>query len=248
MVYAAHLRPKDVSGWLRSASYALDTVGDDEDANLHTARLCYSAALRADPTNLEARTGKASVCQRQGHLGTAVTEYGRILKRRPGDIDMVRRLAEACMDARHAETAVPTAITAYQRYFTITRKKKSDHLPISELWYDVGVYVEMFAYTGRYGEAIRELKSLARWLVGRGEETFWDSWQDDDREWDIDDARRSQMPEAFTADSLEAAGRTETLPLDLRARLAIYRFRVAQPHEALVSQRCHHETSRATDT
>jgi general transcription factor 3C polypeptide 3 (transcription factor C subunit 4) len=236
MVYAAHLRPKDVAGWLRCASYALDTAAEDEASNLHTARLCYSAALRAEPHNLDARTGKASVSHRQGHLGTAVTDYEKVLKRRPGDIDLVRRLAEACMDTRHAETAVPTAIAAYQRCFRLYMGESGLLEPELDLWYDVGVFVEMYAYTGQYLEAIRELKSLARWLLGRGGEKFWDQWQDDDREWDLDDHRRSQMPRSIEMPvNPEGLNEHRRLPSDLRARLAIYRFRLEQPDEALVS-------------
>lgn len=90
MVYAAHLRPKDVAGWLNCASFALDMIEEDESGNINTARLCYSAAIRAEPTNLEARLGKATVCHRQGHLAAAISEYNTVLRHRPQDLDVVR--------------------------------------------------------------------------------------------------------------------------------------------------------------
>lgn len=234
MVYAAHLRPKDVSGWMRSASFALDTVEDDEAANLHTARLCYSAALRADPTNIEARIGKATVCHRQGHLSTAITEYSTVLKRRPGDLDLVRKLAEACVDSKQADTAVPSAITAYRRYFDNEMETREwDRLDV--LWHDIGIYVELFATTGRYREAVRELKALSRWLVGRAAERYWD-WlgEDDDREWDDTPERRLLVPDFAATVSPDQNLYGSALPYDLRARLAIYRLRLGDQSEALV--------------
>ncbi|KAL3959064.1 hypothetical protein ACCO45_007226 [Purpureocillium lilacinum] len=194
MVYAAHLRPKDVSGWMRCASFALDTIEEDEKTNLNTARLCYSAALRADPTHIDARLGKAAVCHRQGHHAAAVAEYKIVLRSRPYDLDLVRKLAESCVDSKNPSTALPAAIQAYRQFFD--HEIRSPASPeLESLWHDVGIYVELFAAGERYGEAVHELKALSRWLVGRGSEKYWDGYQEDDREWDTGADRRSQVPE-----------------------------------------------------
>ncbi|KAH7313249.1 RNA polymerase III transcription initiation factor complex [Stachybotrys elegans] len=232
MVYAAHLRPKDVFGWLGCASFALDTITDDESDNLHTARLCYSAAIRADPTNVEARLGKAAVCHRQGHLAAAISEYNMVLKNRPQDLDIVRKLAEACVDNKHAETAIPSAISAYQKYFELAAAR-SIHHSLDAPWHDVGIYVELYASTGRYQDAIWELKALSRWLVGRGHEKYWDNWQTDDREWDADDSRRQEIPD-FVSGGLEQDRYGSALPYELRIRLAIYRLRLGDQDEAFL--------------
>ncbi|KAI5460082.1 hypothetical protein BGZ63DRAFT_426031 [Mariannaea sp. PMI_226] len=231
MVYAAHLRPKDTAAWLQCATFALDTLEVDEAGNLHTARLCYSAALRADPTNVDARLGKGLVCHRQGHLSAAIAEYKIVLKHRPFDLEIVRKLAEACVDNKHAETAVPAAISAYERYFEnekLVVAQELSHAP----WHDVGIYVELFASTGRYMDAIGQLKLLSRWFLGRGAEAYWDNYQSDDREWDADDERRTSAPE-FNLGSFDSSCYGQGLPHDLRARLAIYRFRVEDDSEAM---------------
>lgn len=233
MVYAAHLRPKDVGGWLQCASFALDTVTDDEEGNLHTARLCYSAALRANPTSVDARLGKALVCHRQGHLSAAISEYVVVLKHRPYDLELVRKLAEACVDNKHADTAVPAAIEAYRDYFE-HEKANGFRLMDEAPWHDIGIYVELFASTGRYEEAIHELKTLSRWFVGRGQETYWDNWDADDREWDADNERRAQLKE-FNYQITDLSLHGPALPRDLRARLAIYRLRLRDEGEAIVS-------------
>ncbi|KAH0490273.1 hypothetical protein TgHK011_001750 [Trichoderma gracile] len=230
MVYAAHLRPKEVSAWLECAAFALDTISEDEASNLHTARLCYSAALRADPVNIEARLGKATVCHRQGHLAAAIQEYKFVLKYHPYDLEIVRKLAEACIDNKNTESAVPSAIMAYRRYFDYEIENTALHGSTAP-WLDIGIYVELIAATGRYAEAIYELKALSRWLVGRVQEQYWDQWQTNDCEWDEDDERRSHVPQF--QDSIfgpELYGLA--LPLDLRVRLAIYRLRLGEEEEA----------------
>ncbi|EFZ01041.2 RNA polymerase III transcription initiation factor complex [Metarhizium robertsii ARSEF 23] len=233
MVYAAHLRPKDVSGWLRCASFALDSITgeDDEPGNLHTARLCYSAALRADPTNIEARLSKADVCHRQGHLSAAITEYNTVLKRRPYDLDTIRKLAEACIDSKNAATLMPSAINAYRHYFDHAMREMQ-HEAQDMLWHDVGIYVGLLAQVERVQEAISELKRLSRWLLGRSAETFWDNWRDDDREWDILDNRRVSVPE-FSHLGTNSTQFGQSLPLDLRVRLATYRLRNGDYSEAM---------------
>jgi general transcription factor 3C polypeptide 3 (transcription factor C subunit 4) len=233
MVYAAHLRPKDVSGWLRCASFALDSItSEDESSNLHTARLCYSAALRADPTNAEARLGKADVCQRQGHLSAAIAEYSRILKRYPFDLNTIRKLAEACIDSKNTASLLPSAIDAYHQYFNHMIEEVRDGAQ-DMLWHDVGIYVELISQAERVQEAIQELKRLSRWLLGRVMETFWDKWQEDDREWDTTDDRRSCVSE-FDMSRNSPTKFGESLPLDLRVRLATYRLRNGDQSEAMV--------------
>ncbi|KHO00884.1 Tetratricopeptide-like helical [Metarhizium album ARSEF 1941] len=232
MVYAAHLRPKEVSGWLGCASFALDSITgeDDEAGNLHTARLCYSAALRADPTNIEARLGKADVCHRQGHLFAAITEYNNVLKRRPYDLETIRKLAEACIDSKNAATLVPSAVNAYRQYFDHAMSESQQEVQYM-LWHDVGIYGGLLAQVERNQEAISELKRLSRWLLGRSVETFWDDWRDDDREWDISDDRRASVPE-FSRLSNNSTQFGQSLPLDLRIRLATYRLRNGDELEA----------------
>lgn len=232
MVYAAHLRPKDVSGWLQCASFALDTIGDDEAGNLNTARLCYSAALRADHTNIDARLGKGLVCHRQGHLAAAISDYKTVLKHRPYDLEIVRKLAEACLDNKQADTTVPSAIAAYKRFFD--HEKSDPSAGMEAPWHDIGIYMDLFAATGRYQDAIYQAKSLSRWLLGRDAETFWDNWQSDDREWDGDDERRLYVPE-YTAGAWSPELYGQSFPWDLRSRLAIYRFRLGDEDEAMVS-------------
>ncbi|PHH58707.1 hypothetical protein CDD81_4805 [Ophiocordyceps australis] len=237
MVYAAHLRPKDVTAWLKSATLALDAVEQvgqdraDVDKMLQVARTCFSAALRADPTHVEARLGKAAVCHRQGHLAAAIAEYKVVLKHRPQDAEVVRKLAAACLGSRNAEANISVAIEAYRRFFRLEKQAQARDYP-QDLWAHVGIYAGLFAACGCPREAIGELKSLSRWLVGRGSEDYWKTWQQDDREWDADDQRRISVPE-YDSSKASPSLHGNCLPMHLRIRLSTYRLRLGDECEAL---------------
>lgn len=233
MVYAAHLRPKDIGAWLSCASYALGNNGDNEESNMKTARLCFSAALRADPHNVEARLGKAAVCHTQGHYSQAMLEYNYLLKQRPADLDIVRKLAETCADNRENPSAIVSAKTAYRRFFDLVIPTGPGDR-FEGLWYDIGIYIDLCASSGSYRETIKELKSLSRWMVGRASELYWDNFESDDREWDLDDGRR-QLEASFDDSRFPADLYGSSLPLDLRIRLATLRLRLLEKDEAMVS-------------
>ncbi|RDA89700.1 hypothetical protein CP533_0672, partial [Ophiocordyceps camponoti-saundersi (nom. inval.)] len=233
MVYAAHLRSKDISGWLKCASYALDIdeVEDHADDNLYTARLCFSAALRVDPTHLDARLGKAAVCHRQGHYAAAISEYKSILKRQPHDLEVVRKLAEACLDCKNTSAAIPSAVEAYKQFFALESRCRP-LLQEDSLWHDIGIFVDLLASVNQYEEAIFELKSRSRWIVGRSSDLLWDEWKDDDREWDLDELRRLSV-KGYISRSANPALHGIALPQDLRIRLATFRFKLEHESEAL---------------
>ncbi len=54
--------------------------------------------------------------------------------------------------------------------------------------------LEFFTILGQWEEGAYELKRISRWLLGRPDETYWDDWPDDDREWDATDDRRVEVP------------------------------------------------------
>ena len=231
MRYAAHLRPKDVSGWFQCANFALENLEVDKSGMLENAKLCYSAIIRAEPAHIEARLQKADICERQGHMGIAINEYKIILKLKPRDLETVRRLAEVYIDNKYDEGAVAYGISSYREIFEHLMQTSLSH-DLQEQWYDVGIYIELFVSIERYREAIGELKRLSRWLLGRRDQTIWDAWQDDDREWDLDNERRLLVP-GFDLQLYDPAVHGNGLPLEFRLRLAIYRLRLKETTEGL---------------
>lgn len=228
--FAAHLRPRDFEGWLACANYALDDVTPGQrETNLATAQLCFSAAIRANPKSLKARVGKANCALEAGNSNVAAAEYCKVLKRRPYDMVLLRNMAEAAFDARNAKRYVEEARGYYENLIKWIRSG-GQPLRGNFEWSDVIIFVEMCAFLERYSDAALALRSLARMLIGRASEEFWDRFEDD-REWDHEEERRLEVHEYDTHKyPREAYG--PALPLDLRAKLVVYRLKLQQEEEA----------------
>ncbi|RDL40531.1 uncharacterized protein BP5553_00510 [Venustampulla echinocandica] len=227
LMFAAHLRPKHLSAWFNCARFALEETGDLRPFYLRSAQFCYAAAVRADYKSLEAHFGKAEVFLEQEKYKGAISEYQTILKLNPHNIAALRKLAEACMGAE----AVDVAKDRYKESIAYIRTSP-DKFDQSFGWEDVYVYVELFAFVGQYGEAIRELKTLSRWLLGREDEYYWDSITADDCEFDVDNSRRLAISD-FAVDKFPLETYGMSLPLELRVQLGFYRLRLGDQDEAM---------------
>lgn len=212
------------------ARFALEETGDNRTKNLPSAKFCFSSAIRANPKDdFEARCGKAAVLRELGSSSAAIAEYKHILKQRPHDTSILRLIAEAYIDIDKVEPAQDLYRAAVAFY------KGSEAAPGEEFtWSDANIYVELYAYGGQYAKAIHELRSIARWLLGRESETFWDSFPNDDREWDSTDDRRL-LTAHFDPARFPSTQYGDGLPLEFRVKLGQYRLKTGNKSEALVT-------------
>jgi general transcription factor 3C polypeptide 3 (transcription factor C subunit 4) len=228
LIYASHLRPKDVNAWLRCAQFAQEETGENWQNYLPTANFCYSAALRADVKCVEARLGKARIYLERNKPALAVTEYKYILKLRPHDLEIVGPLAAAYVDNNEIEKAKEL----YKETLAYIRSPQNeDEQEVT--WNHINAYVTLYECLGEYSTALAELKSLSRWLLGRESDEFWDEVTDDDREWDVDSSRRVEVPD-FDIDRFPQSSYGEGLPLELRVRMGMARLSLGYTDEALV--------------
>lgn len=231
-LYASHLRPKDDAAWVSCASLALIIAGDDDQSPaLKIAGTCFAQAILAQPQNLQARLGRAEVNHRRGHLIKAVREYAKVLEQQPHEISIIRKLADASEASQRTED-IQTAADAYATYFSHLRETSNTALG-NIFWGDVSIYAELLGCLGNFFEAIVQIKFLARWLMSRDDETFWDDLQEDDREWDRDDARRAEVP-GFDASAHGHDSYGLGLPLELRAHLGLFRLKLGHLEESSV--------------
>lgn len=240
-VFSCHLQPKHVSGWLQCAEIGIalrDELPQDADEFLEQVSVCYSAALRADINNQQARHGRAAIAVERGQIRTAAKDYLYLLEHGEYDVHALRSYAEMTIllasTGKRSFYKPESAIDWYHRAFNHFREHgMDDRYPIE--WQDINIFAGLLAYIEHTKDALYELKSLARWLLGRSDESFWDDWQDDDREWDVGGARRvgfQDFQEGRYPESSYGSG----LPLDLRTKLAVYRLKLGDIHEAQVSQ------------
>ncbi|KAL9046528.1 MAG: hypothetical protein Q9214_000653 [Letrouitia sp. 1 TL-2023] len=187
----AHTRPHDIELWTRLAELFLERTGERTNSDLTDALYCYSRVIQADSENIHARHRRAELNRELGYLGRAVLEYEHLLKLCPHDKDILQQLATLCV----LTDSVDRALGHYKE--SIANYQSAEPLNVTSFtWSDVNVTIELYGLQLRYDDGISQLKYLSRWLCGRQFDTFWDSYTEDDREWDIDDEpRRLQVPE-----------------------------------------------------
>ncbi|EAQ91053.1 hypothetical protein CHGG_02988 [Chaetomium globosum CBS 148.51] len=251
-ISAAHLTPRDVPQWIATAEYALECLEDvDDDAAttadgstsgsgntpakdevLQRAYACYTQALETDRANITARTGRADVIMMQGNASKALAEYQKALSYRPWNIRTVRNIADVALDVKDRRKGADIARAAYRRL--VDHLRAGGSFEAEEGWFewsDLRIYLEFFTILEQWREGAQELKEISRWLLGRRDEVYWDQWVDDDREWDITDDRRIAVPE-FEPARFPQESYGQGLPVDLRAKLYVYRGKLGFEYEA----------------
>jgi len=215
----AHTRPRDTQMWSRIARLVLERDGENRRANLRDAIYCYNRIISVDKTNVEARYQRAALNRELGHKRKVVFEYEQLIKQLPHDTTVLRHLAEIYIELNEPDQA----LRHYEATIAYFQAVEPDDVT-SFTWSDVNIVAELYGFQQRYDEAISMLKSLARWLLGRRGENFWETFEEDDREWDLDDQpRRVALPD-FVAGAYEAHSYGGGLPLELRIKLGIFRL------------------------
>ena len=234
LFHAAHTKPRDTQGWLKLAKLLLEREGEDRPSALRDAVYCYGRIIGMESMNVEARYQRAALNRELGYSGRAAQEYEQLLKQLPHDTTVLRHLAEIYTDLND----VGKAVAHYDNSITYYHEKER-HTVTSFSWSDVNICVELFGYQNQYEQAIQKLKALSRWLLGRGADTMWEHFDEDDREWDSEDhPRRIEVP-GFKPGAYEIAAYGDGMPLELRIKLGVYRLNSVSSNfeEAMVSPR-----------
>ncbi|KAI9678836.1 MAG: transcription factor TFIIIC subunit tfc4 [Caeruleum heppii] len=224
---AAHLRPRDSALWKNCANTILDHAGDKRTEFLKDAIYCYSHLISIFADDLESRYERVLLVRELGLVNRAARELETLHSILPRDRNVVRLLAEVYTDLQELKKAEDV----YQAFIEAGMGADGDEMLDEHFgWSDVNIYINLFGLQGKYREGIFQLKRLARWLLGRDEETFWDDFHEDDREWDAEDfPRRLQVsqhiPGRFNQDSYG-----QGLPMELRVKCGIYRLRESTEH------------------
>ncbi|CZT50506.1 related to transcription initiation factor TFIIIC [Rhynchosporium secalis] len=228
LFYAAHLRPKHLEAWMTAADYCLNQTGSARESFYPTAHECYSFALRQIPHSYEPRIEKARLNVIRGCTNVAVADFDKALNLRPHDRGVLEELASASLDIGMANVA----IAQYQKTITHLRTAPDD-TGAKFSWDDTGTYVSLLEYDDQWEVAIKETKSIVRWLLGREDEAFWDDVTHNDCEYDLDNSRRRAVPK-FVPGKYPSYTYGDGLVLELRVRLGINRLNLGDFEEALM--------------
>lgn len=243
VLFAGAITKRDAALWWHIGERYLELIKENTNAKIieerqEQALYAFSFVIKLDPLDYDARVEKLNLLLQMGKPDKARVHCKTMAKLRPHDLSVVRQYAELCALSRHREE-INRARTAYERSIEIYSKGKTLG-SADEQWSHLYVYIDLVEKDGGAKEAITLLKRLARWLLGRKDETFWDDYQDDDREFDFDnEPRRSTVP-AF-ANSPHANDPSKYgagLPIELRIKLGMLRLGLgsASRAEAFVSR------------
>ena len=215
----AHTRPRDTEMWSRIARLILERDNTSKES-LRDAIYCYNRIITVDTTNVEARYQRAALNHELGYKKKAANEYEQLRKQLPHDTTVLRHLAETYIELEEPDRA----LRYYQESISYLQSSESD-IVTSFTWSDVNIVAELYGIQQRYDEGLVELKSLARWLLGRRKDSYWEIHNQDDREWDMDDQpRRVEVPE-YVPGQYDTSSYGDGLPLELRVKLGIFRLR-----------------------
>jgi general transcription factor 3C polypeptide 3 (transcription factor C subunit 4) len=237
LVCAAHLQPKVFDSWMQCALFALqllEELPEDADDTSKIAIMVLSQAIMIEPNNLGVRQTRAALYLTRESYKLSIKDYMFIVEHTPYDVVALQGLVDASVQfsessKKASEGQREAARDAYSRciaHFRTEYPTGGANPGLSFTWEDAFTYVALLTHLEQYEDALREARSLARWLLGRLEEKFWDEIKDD-REWDESEERRRDVP-GYNSEKYPASSYGSGLPLRLRISLAICRLRLDQ--------------------
>ncbi|KAL8929626.1 MAG: hypothetical protein Q9172_000422 [Xanthocarpia lactea] len=159
----AHTSHRNPEPWFTIARRILQRAEhDDDNSSLRDALYCYNRILMVDPGNIDALHKRAPLRRQLGYKRRAADDYEHLLRLEPHDVDVLRSLAAIYTEMDKPQRAIELYNESILHYQSIEMGQIIDFS-----WSDINIYVELFAYQQRYAEAVMNLKSLSRWLLGR---------------------------------------------------------------------------------
>ncbi|EJT97237.1 TPR-like protein [Dacryopinax primogenitus] len=196
------------------------------------ALYCYRKLLQINPHHEDAIWDRAYLLKAMGELDQALKGFENLLQLNPHNPNVLFQIYQVCLESSN----LSRALFLYQSAFDFFRK-----FPPNEELFGIpslSILADLQISVGNLEGAIQTVKSGARWLQNRSNESFWDLIEDD-REFD---------PPGFTREAVEGQEEDQPpgyhpLPFELRHRLAIARLKGGNDAEAEI----HVDVLRALD-
>lgn len=227
---------RTVEAWSLTADRILELAGEERTwARLRSAVDCLSEALKLsnllkydNELEFEVRAKKFELYKELNESKGARMDCKNILKRWPKKTYYLHEYARLCAAWGDVSELIK-AKEAYDHAFNLYRDAPQfGEMGVDPLdqWSHLNIYLEVVHDLDAPWEGIATAKRLARWFLGRKEETFWDRYKDDDREFDEDNERRNlvgefQMGRASRDMNSYGLG----LPIEIKVRVGLLRMK-----------------------
>ena len=227
----AHTTPRNIETWLKVEQLIMERAGDDRLSSIRGAIYCLNRIIEADSTHVEARLRRAELYREQCKPDKAALDYNRLLQQHPSNTGLLQSLAETCIELDQYEPAIERYEDAIA-HLQAMEPQGSTHFG----WSDANAYAELLMFSASPAEGLAKVKRVSRWLLGRGVETLWDVFEEDDREFDSHDAPRRVEVSDFRSNSHPQSAYGDGLPLEIRVKLGTLRLLQGEQYflEALV--------------
>ena len=217
---------RDAKLWVELAQRLLAFEGEDQRGDdVERAIVFYRTAIILDKGAYEPRVQKLSLYLDLEDWNKARRDCKAIVQKWPDELDKVMLYAELCERTADA-SEWQRAVTAYQEAF----KRYADEESFGDSeqqWTHLNVYLDLMTKLERWNQGVHELKRIARWFLGRKDDTFWDEFAEDDREFDINHQRRIHMWQFQQGRiSRNPMHYGEGLPMELRVKLGLFRLKM----------------------
>ncbi|KAF7191714.1 Transcription factor tau subunit sfc4 [Pseudocercospora fuligena] len=202
---------------------------------VHKAIECYAEAIkmtRPETAQFELRARKYELYKELNESKGCRMDLRNILKIWPHKTYYMREYAQQCA-AWHDRSELKGAFDKYEAAFEQYKNEETfgDADDPTDPWEHLNTYLELADMVANPWTSIYKAKQIARWLLNRQQESFWDRFSGDDREFDITNERRAYVPEwqmgKASRDSTEYG---EGLPIEIRVRLGMFRLKMGLTH------------------
>ncbi|CCA68156.1 hypothetical protein PIIN_02022 [Serendipita indica DSM 11827] len=192
------------------------------------ALYCFRKACKMIGNPIQSYWEYASLAKEFGHLDEALSALKKILKRQPNNIPVVDEILSITSQLRDFEVAAEVLQGTFDHYRQAypkgppdTSDSNGENTTASFHDFHVVALADALIALGRYEQAIKVIRSGARWLQGRGHETHLDVIPDD-REFDKDGITRVNEDD----EDGEGAYKPLSYHLDVNLRHRLARARI----------------------
>jgi general transcription factor 3C polypeptide 3 (transcription factor C subunit 4) len=214
-VAACHLNKKSYDDWMEVGRIS-------EELNLvEQAVAFYGQAAKLRPLNYEIRIHRGRLLMQQERYTRVIEVLNKVRSQLFESIKENEVKSAVLLDIASALEKLgrrEEAIDMYEEILNKCIESPKDAVMVFN-FQDLNTLVELYHHQKLYTKAIKTIKKISRWILGREDETWWDDFKDDS---EFDERRRKNR--RFQKSLHRGNDQSYNLPIDLRVWLLLCRL------------------------